>query len=104
MEKEFNTWFIISFFYCGKCFERTIHLSSVKIDGDTWFYNDTINVRGDEYKIEVWGTYDDYGNVRTSGSCLVDGNEIPAGFGINVMDEDGDVIAYIDDIDIIDCD
>ena len=49
------------------------------------------------------GRADDDGNIRTSGECYVDGNEVASAFGINVT-EDGDVIDYIDDIDIIDAD
>lgn len=102
--KEFNNWFTISFSYLGKDFEHTITLHQLDIDEDTWYYYFDINVRGDYYRVEVFGTYDDDGNVRTSGKCMVDGKETLACFGINITDDDGDVIAYIDDIDIIDTD
>ena len=99
--KEFNTWFTISFSFMGKDFERTIAIKNVIIDGDTWFYYFEINVAGDTYVAEVWGTYDDEGNVRTTGDCLVGGDHLAAAFGINIS-LDGDVVGQIDDIDIID--
>lgn len=101
--KEFNKWFTISFSFMGKDFEHTIAIKNITIDGDTWYYYFDINVSGDTYTAEVYGTYDDDGNIRTSGECYVDGNEVASAFGINVT-EDGDVIDYIDDIDIIDAD
>ena len=102
--KEFNSWFTISFNYCGKDIEHTISLNQLDIDEDTWFYYFKVNIKGEEYTMEVWGTYDDNKNVRTSGECLVDGHKVSACFGINVSDVTGDIIDYIDDIDIIDCD
>ena len=101
--KEFNKWFTISFSFMGKDFEHTIAIKNLIIDGDTWLYYFDINVDGDTYTVELYGTYDDDRNIRTSGECYVDGYLTTAAFGINVS-EDGDVIAYVDDIDIIDSD
>lgn len=101
--KEFNKWFTISFSFMGKDFERTISIKNVIIDGDTWFYYFDINVNGDTYTAEMYGTYDDDSNIRTSGKCYVDGNEVASAFGINII-EDDNVIYYIDNIDIIDAD
>ena len=101
--KEFNKWFTISFSFMGKDLEHTIAIKNITIDGDTWLYYFDINVSGDIYTVEVYGTYDDDGNIRTSGECYVDGNGVAPAFGINVLD-DVDVIDYIDDIDIIDAD
>lgn len=101
--KEFNKWFTISFSFMGKDFEHTIATKKIVVDGDTWFYYFDINVNGDTYTAEVWGTYDDDGNFRTSGECYVDGKEVCPCFGINIT-EDGDVIDQIDDVEIIDAD
>ena len=101
--KEFNKWFTISFSFMGKDFEHTIAIKNVTIDGNIWYYHFDIIVSGNIYTAEVYGTYDDDGNIRTSGECCVDGNGVAPAFGINVS-EDADVIDYIDDIDIIDAD
>ena len=87
----------------GKDFERTISIKNITIDGDTWFYYFDINVHGDAYTAEVYGTYDDDGNIRTTGECYVDGNEVAPAFGIKIT-ENGDVIDDIDYIEIIDAD
>lgn len=99
--KEFNKWFEISFNYKGKDFERTIPISKVEViaEEDIWYYYFDINVNGECYTVEVYGTYD--GDVRTSGEDKY-GNSVA--FGINILDEENNVQAYIDDIDIIDCD
>ena len=84
-------------------FEKTISLNQLTIDGDTWFYNTKITIRDETYGVEVWGAVDDDGDVRTSGRCVVDGNEWEAAaFGINIF-EDGNLVDQIDDIDIIEC-
>ena len=101
--KEFNKWFTISFSFMGKDFERTISIKNITIDGDTWFYYFDINVRGDAYTAKVYGTYDDDGNIRTTGECYVDGNEVAPAFGIKIT-ENGDVIDDINYIEIIDAD
>ena len=101
--KEFNKWFTISFSFMGKDFEHTIAIKNVTIDGNIWYYHFDIIVSVDIYTAEVYGTYADDGNIRTSGECYVDGNGVAPAFGINVI-EDADVSDYIDDIDIIDAD
>lgn len=101
--KEFNKWFTISFSFMGKDFEHTIAINKVEVEDETWYYYFDLNVNGDAYTAEVFGTYDDDGNVRTSGECYVDGVKCISAFGINIT-EDGDVIDYVDDIDIIDAD
>ena len=101
--KEFNKWFTISFSCMGKDFERTISIKSISLYGDTVSYYFEINIRGDAYTAEVYGTYDDDGNIRTTGECYVDGNEVAPAFGIKIT-ENGDVIDDIDYIEIIDAD
>lgn len=102
--KEFNSYFTIYFSFMGKDIEHTISINQLEIDEDTWYYYFKVNVKGETFTIEVYGTYDDDGNVRTSGECKVWGHNTLASFGINVTDTDGDVIDYIDDIDVIDND
>ena len=87
----------------GKDFEHTIAIKNVTIDGNIWYYHFDINVHGDAYTAEVYGTYDDDGNIRTTGECYVDGNEVAPAFGIKIT-ENGDVIDDIDYIEIIDAD
>lgn len=102
--KEFNKWFKISFSFRGTDFEHTIHLNQIEVDECTWFYYFDINIKEDTYRVEVFGTYDDNGNVRTTGDCVVDGREVVPVFGINILDDFDDVVDVIDDIDIIDAD
>ena len=74
--KEFNKWFTISFSFMGKDFERTISIKNITIDGDTWYYYFDINVSGDTYTAEVYGTYDDDGNIRNAARLQpVDGRQ-----------------------------
>lgn len=107
--KEFNTWFTISFSFMGKTFERCISVAAIHKPADNderreWDYMDDINVGEDNYDVVVYGTYDDDGNIRTSGECYVNGEKVAPCFGIEVYDNNDDVVAEIDDIDIIDND
>ena len=107
--KEFNNWFTISFSFMGKTFERTISIKKIHTPDDNdkfreWDYMTDINIGEDNYDIVVYGTYDDDGNIRTSGVCYVDGQEVVPTFGIEVLDNNDDLVAFIDDIDIIDGD
>lgn len=104
--KEFNKWFKISFSFRGYDFEHTIHLNQVDVDeyDSIWADYFNINVKEDTYRVEVFGTYDDDGNVRTTGTCLVNGEEKVSSFGINILDDYDDIIDIVDDIDIIDAD
>ena len=92
--KEFNKWFTISFSFMGKDFERTISIKNVIIDGDTWFYYFDINVNGDTYTAEMYGTYDDDSNIRTSGKCYVDGsmNWIEVKDGVTATNENAEKV------------
>ena len=105
--KEFSTWFTIAFSFMGKSFERTISIKKAKehVENNIWYYYTDINVRGDVYDVEVFGTYDDDGNVRTSGVCYVNGKEVCPAFGITIYNEGtDDIVGTIDDVDIIDND
>lgn len=105
--KEFNTWFTISFSFMGKSFERTISIKKAKenVENNIWYYYTDINVRGDVYDVEVFGTYDDDGNIRTSGECYVNGKEVCPAFGITIYNEGtDDIVGTIDDVDVIDND
>ena len=105
--KEFNKWFKIAFSFMGKDFEESISLKQVhKPAADDerreWDYMFTINVGDDTYDVVVYGTYDDNGDIRTSGECYVNGDEVAPCFGIEVYDSEDELVAEISDIDIID--
>ena len=109
--KEFNTWFTISFSFMGKSFERTISIKKAKenVENNIWYYYTDINVRGDVYDVEVFGTYDDDGNIRTTDECYVNGKEVCPAFGITIYNEgclgsDEDIVGTIDDVEVIDND
>ena len=100
--KEFNSWFQISFSWRGKDIEHIIHTNKVeRYDDNQWEYSFNENVKGDEITFVVVGTIDDDNNIRTSGECYVDGNEVMPFFYVEVFDEDG-LVDNISDIDIID--
>ena len=106
--KEFNSWFTIAFSFKGNDFEKTINIKSLDIpitENDTreWRYYTDINVGGESYDVVVYGTYDDDGNIRTSGECYVNGEEVCPAFGIEVYDSNDNEFD-ISDIDIIDGD
>lgn len=86
---------------------KTISLSQIErinvSDYDIWVYRFDVPIKEDIVTIEVYGTIDD-DNIRTSGPSVINGVEMSSVFGINVLDEDDEVIDEIDDIDIIDCD
>ena len=86
---------------------KTISLSQIErinvSDYDIWVYRFDVPIKEDIVTIEVYGTIDD-DNIRTSGPSVINGVEMSSVFGINVPDEDDEVIDEIDDIDIIDCD
>lgn len=102
--KEFNHWFTICFSYRGKDIEKTISLKQIEIWNYCWYYTFSDIIKDEKVIFEVFGTYDDDKNIRTSGECYINGVETLSAFGIDVLNEDDDRIAVIADIDIIDSD
>ena len=54
--KEFNSYFTIYFSFMGKDIEHTISINQLEIDEDTWYYYFKVNVKGETFTIEVYGT------------------------------------------------
>ncbi len=103
--KEFDGPFKVGFDWNGNRYEFPVPLDTLDLvqDEDSWFHYEPAEPTedGEEVIFEVWGTKDVFGNIRTSGPCLVkgSGNRI-ACLGVNVT-VDGDVEEQIDDVDIL---
>lgn len=103
--KEFDGPFKVGFWWNRKRYELEIAQDSLDIeqDEDTWFhYKDAGTAdNGSHVIFEVWGTKDVFGNIRTSGPCLVHGSDVrTACIGVNVI-VDGNVEEQIDDVNIL---
>ena len=111
MEKEMNNWFIIGFYLYGEYIKHQIDLHSEMFKKGRplghWHYYFWVK----DHLIDIFGSVDVDGNVRTSGDIGDDG--IPgSAFGIDVYDDpDHDTSGLssaptdmIDDIDFLECD
>lgn len=103
--KEFNKWFKISFEFKGTLIEHIILIDKVTRDEEyrEWEYTFSHNIKGTDYNFSVNGDIDDDNNIRTSGECYINGEDVCPRFYIYAISEDG-MEDDIDDIDIIDCD
>ena len=111
MEREMNNWFIIGFYLYGEYIKHQIDLRSLMFKKGRalghWHYYFWVK----DHLIDVFGSVDVDGNVRTSGDIGDDGI-LGSAFGIDVYDDpyhdtSGLSSAHtdmIDDIDFLECD
>ncbi len=103
--KEFDGPFKVGFVWEGRRYEFPVPLDGLdlKQDEDTWFYSkdEGTDEEGLPVTFEVWGSHDIFGNIRTSGPCIVTlSGETTACLGVNVI-VDHNVVDQIDDVDIL---
>ena len=103
--EEFNGPFRVGFDWNNRRHEFEIDTDKLDLeqDEDTWFhYEDAGRTEdGNHVTFEVWGTKDVFGNIRTSGPCLVHGSSVrTACVGVNVT-VNGNVEEQVDDVDIL---
>lgn len=103
--KEFDGPFKVGFDWEGKRYEFEIKPEELDLeqDEDSWFHdrNTGQDGQGNKVSFEVWGTRDVFGNIRTSGPCIVHGAGVTtACLAVNVI-LNGNVIEQIDDVDIL---
>ncbi len=96
---EFKHDFMIGFSYKGKNCTTVILLEEIEKDfeNNKWHYTFSM----DNSHFDVFGTLDDLGIVRTTGTCICKGVPTLACFGINVFTDGDEDFETIDDIDII---
>ena len=96
---EFKNNFIIQFHYKGATHIFSIYLSEIERDWKNNKWHITFQTPNEAFN--VFGTLDDLGLVRTTGTCICKGVPTLACFGINAFTFGDDGFITIDDIDII---